>query len=1035
MRHKKKLLAAAILAVSVSSAVAAPQVLSEEELGDVSAQGIQVITNPTDISAQQNNNDSVQLNGISQQGAAGMQVVNNTNTAENVHSNLINLDSSSSMTMSQLNDQYAENHEIAEQYVYNYSSVDDQNNNNASVQINDDAQTGITAGIVSNVSGSAKNIAQNIANITNSSSIGLTQTNNQVALNEGSDYQEIYNGSVSTLQDNNNNSVQLNDNAQSGSNTMVLDNTASSAQNVAQNIIGVDGLIDSTLTQSNAQYAENVKDADQLIINDGDTALQNNNNASVQVNDNAQTASSGMVIKNTADSAQNIAQNIIDAQNMDGLNIMSQSNYQTAINGTTDFEMISQVVLNNDADLQDNNNASVQLNANAQAGTTSMVMENTANSGSNTGQNITSASGFVSVNIVESSNTQYAENYTRWDVDQSVVTGNSNLQRNNVNSVQLNDNAQNSTSGMVIANTAGSASNIGQNAGQSFQFIGFNVLLQSNEQYAYNGSGWSNWSFQDVSNTGGFEVTEFQDNNNASVQINNGTTAQEDVDAMALSNTAHAASNIGQNVAAAGNLFAGNEIGQANYQEADNMTWTDQGVLNAGIIDITIAQDNNNSSVQISSGQNRVNAMTMQSVADSATNTGQNVLEGFTLAGLQLGYQSNEQYAYNDSLATQEVNNLSLLVSAPIVQDNNNGSVQVDNTQENNNTMITANIAGSAGNLGQNVGYFASLAQIALLGQYNTQEAYNYYSGSYQTINNESWDLEVDVFQDNNNASVQVNGGQDNNNSMVLANIASSGSNIAQNVMGLADIEGLDLAEQVNNQYAYSYSEGDQDITNIGAFLAGVSIAQDNNNASVQLNGAQDNSTGMLIQNSAASATNSGQNIADVFNPIGFSYLNQSNVQEAYNEFYFDTQEITNDIAVAQDNNNGSIQLNGSQSNVSSMMTMNTALAAANSAMNIAYITGSDPFGTVLSQSNVQTAENDLGAMDSSQTVDNVVVIFGQDNNNGSVQLNNAQVGANGMAILNAANSGVNVGFNIANVTGASGTTITQTAVQSAVNF
>jgi len=62
-------------------------------------------------------------------------------------------------------------------------------------------------------------------------------------------------------------------------------------------------------------------------------------------------------------------------------------------------------------------------------------------------------------------------------------------------------------------------------------------------------------------------------------------------------------------------------------------------------------------------------------------------------------------------------------------------------------------------------------------------------------------------------------------------------------------------------------------------------------------------------------------------------------------------------------------------------------------------------------------------------------MLLGQDNNNGSVQLNNAQVGTTGMVILNSANSAVNVGINMANVTGATGFTINQTAIQSAINY
>jgi len=639
MKHKRKLLVAALLAVSVSSAVAAPEVLSEEELGDVSAQGVQVITNPTDISAQQNNNDSIQINGASQSGSSGMQISNSVNSADNINTNVINLDSSSGMTMSQLNDQSAENYEVSDQTVLN----------------------NITTGVASNVSGSAVNVGQNIANITNSTNISLSQTNNQYASNEGSDTQSITNGDTATLQDNNNGSVQLNDNAQRGSSSMVLDNTVSSAQNVGQNIIAVDGLSDFTLSQTNIQYAENLKDIDQTITNNGDVSLQNNNNGSVQVNDDAQTESTGMIIKNTANSAQNVGQNIISGTNMDGINSITQLNDQVASNGTMDGEISSQNIMNQDASLQNNNQASVQLNDNAQANTTSMVILNTANSASNTAQNITDVTGAVSVNIIESSNIQTASNYTRWDVEQNVDVRDSDLQRNNTNSVQLNDNAQNATTGMVIANTAGSASNIGQNIGNSSQLVGANVVIQSNEQYAYNGSGWSNWSFQSINNDDGdVTVTLLQDNNNASVQLNNGTTAQDNVQAMVLTNTAHSASNKAQNLAIVANLTVGNIVAQSNSQEA---------------------------------GQNNVQAMAMLNESNSASNTAQNVLEGSSIVGLNLGIQTNDQIADNSSESEQTIDNISLVVSFPVLQDNNNASVQADADAQNNfSGMVAANI-------------------------------------------------------------------------------------------------------------------------------------------------------------------------------------------------------------------------------------------------------------------------------------------------------------------------------------------------------
>lgn len=1110
MGNRRSLLAAALLAATVSvPALAGQEVLSDEELGKVSAQGIQVVNNPTNISNQQNNNDSVQANGNSQSGASGMQVTNMVNSATNIQTNTATIDTSTGIISGQANDQYAENHEYSSQTITNGANASAQNNNNASVQMNDSSQVGVAAGVVSNTAGSAVNIGQNIAAITNSSAIGLSQSNSQLSTNEGYDEQYITNMGNNTTQNNNNSSVQLNAQSQSSSSTLVMSNTAGSALNIAQNAIFVDGLLNTNLSQYNLQIALNDKVPYQEIYNNANTSMQNNNNGSVQANDNSQRNSSSLAMSNTANAAKNIGQNIIDASNMNGVNTITQSNEQYAYNGGSSITSLSHVIINGDVSIQNNNNQSVQLNGNSQEGSNAISLSNTANSSENIGQNIANIAGVVAINDVTSRNYQEAYNYTRWEVDQTVGSGSTDVQRNNNNSVQLNDNAQNSANGLSINNTSASASNIGQNIANVGEIIGFNIVTQSNEQYAYNGSNWSNWSFQNITNNDGvLTLTTGQDNNNASVQMNDGATAQNNINALNLSNIAHSASNIAQNVANVANAALGNAVTQSNYQIADNLTYVAQGIGNYGLVNVNIDQDNNNASVQLQDGQNSVNALTMSNVSNSASNISQNIVNGSNLIGFNMAIQTNESYATNDSLAEQSIGNNGLLIQANLSQDNNNASVQLQGGQNNFSGIAASNISSSASNVAQNMAAYDTLAQIGLIAQINTQSAtnsmvssqtvsndslflsatlaqdnnnnsvqvsggqnnanamsflnastsasniaqnmaslsalaqigiigqYNYQDAtnsvaSTQTIDNASIVLEVNALQNNNNSSVQINSSQNNINTLSYANLASSAVNVGQNILAMSDVAGIDLAEQVNSQYALNESSSVQTVTNTGTFLASISLAQENNNGSVQLNSSQSNASGLSFVNATNSALNNGMNIASIQNPLGLSAISQMNDQVASNASYAE-QTVTNDVSVAQNNNNGSVQMNNSQNGISSMAVLNTSLAALNNGVNIAYVTGSSPFGTIVSQSNYQTAINDS---DSTQTISNTVVIAGQNNNNGSVQLNNSQTGASSLILANIVNSAANTGFNMAAISGASGWTLNQVSVQRAINY
>jgi hypothetical protein len=525
-------------------------------------------------------------------------------------------------------------------------------------------------------------------------------------------------------------------------------------------------------------------------------------------------------------------------------------------------------------------------------------------------------------------------------------------------------------------------------------------------------------------------IISFQDNNNSSVQLN--MNAQDSTSTMILANTAQSGMNIGQNVASAGNLLLGNLFIQSNDQVALNNTLVTQDPIgNYGFIaQVTIGQDNNNGSVQVTGAQFDASGMVIANTANSASNIAENIASGIDFAIENIAEQSNAQYAENSTTSTQTIDNIAVVISAPLFQDNNNGSVELTGAQDMTTGLVVANTAASAMNTAQNIASLISVVNLNVASQSNYQTAY-LDTVVDQAVNHLSWFLEVDVAQDNNNASVQLNGSQNGASAMSLSNVSNSAANVGQNVASMWDIIGIDIALQSNTQWAEIYSGPEQDVTNVGVFLASVSFFQDNNNSSVQLNGSQNPASGMSLLNASTSAVNVGQNIASVYNPIELNLVDQSNDQFAYAEVEAE-QSVSNDIAVVQDNNNGSVQLNDSQNGASGLSILNAAMSAVNVGQNIANITGAVPFGTTVSQTNTQYAENDATT---GQSISNVVVIGTQDNNNGSVQLNNSQAGISALLVGNVVSSAVNYGQNIASITGASGITMTQVNSQIAVNW
>jgi hypothetical protein len=609
-------------------------------------------------------------------------------------------------------------------------------------------------------------------------------------------------------------------------------------------------------------------------------------------------------------------------------------------------------------------------------------------------------------------------------------------QDNNNDSVQIASNSQKMVHGLAVTNAADSGGSVGQNIASAYDLIGFNGISQENVQFALNEPAASE---QYVLNNpfGLFDLSAFQDNNNGSVQVKDD--AQNWVSALVLSNAALSATTVGQNIASAGNLAFGDLFVQRNYQTAKNDVHKDkQSVVNGGfLLGIDAFQDNNNGSVQVTDAQqggSHAGFMVLANIADSAANVAQNIANGKDAALMSIASQKNWQKAYNDTYTKQSVDSGFSYLSASIFQASNNGSVQIsDRAQQWLSAMVIANAASSATNAGQNVASLGSFVSLNFVEQLNHQKADNdtYVSQKVKNIGL----LEVSALQDNNNGSVQVAHAQDWASALTLSHAADSAANVGQNIVASGDFVGLDIVSQKNDQHAKSDTKSKQAVVNLFASLP---LAQDNNNASVQMNDSQSHVRGLSVLNAAASAVNVGQNIATVYNAYsGITAVEQVNEQKAFNggiRFWDDSkadQFVVSLASLAQDNNNASVQLNDSQNHAAGLSIVNAAMSAVNVGQNITSVTGLLPLGTTMHQKNIQFAYNNVDT-------DQVVVTgcsFDQDNNNGSVQLNNSQKHTQGLTIANVAGSAFNAGLNIGSVWGITGLTgIVQTNCQTAIN-
>ncbi|OPY70905.1 MAG: hypothetical protein A4E57_00220 [Syntrophorhabdaceae bacterium PtaU1.Bin034] len=572
---------------------------------------------------------------------------------------------------------------------------------------------------------------------------------------------------------------------------------------------------------------------------------------------------------------------------------------------------------------------------------------------------------------------------------------------NNNASVQLYE-SQNGIKGVSVVNIAGSAANVGQNLTSVSETVGIALLTQKNEQYSDNTGG---GFFQTTYNTDWPGDADNYYNNNASVQ-GMGSGSETGIRALSLANVAGSAFNVGQNIAKVEvNYFV--DMLQSNEQEAVNDFLAVQTVVNE--VGALTYQSNSNATAQLIDSQNWAKGLSIANVAASAPNVGQNVanVKGEYFVGVgQISIQEAEaviepiQVVANDNWVRY--------------QTNNNASAQGVDSQNWAQAVSLLNAAASTVNVGQNIANVKA-DKFAYIGQANVQFTENDIEATQLVVNGDA-DAK---YQANNNASVRFVDSQNGAKAVSIANLAASAVNIGQNIANVKVEENFEV-EQFNIQAAVADIETTQVV-----FNADDAKHQANNNASVQLVGSQNEARALSIANLAASAANIGQNIAKVKAEEDFG-VEQFNIQAAVAEIE-PTQVVKSDEVKYQRNNSASVALVGSQNEARALSIANLAASAANIGQNIAKVEAEEDFG--VEQVNVQAVVADI---EISQTVANADTVKHQANNKGTVALRGSQNWASALAIINAAASAVNIGQNIAGISGQRDIDVFQTNNQTA---
>ncbi len=441
---KRQVLNLTLLTALLTPVAMSTQIVSDDELDDISGGQLQVVTNGGGINSHQdNNNGSVILHHNVQSNTSGVYISNNADSAVNNATNLLNVWSAGTgpVTVTQTNDQCADNNvSRKQQEVVNGGDVNDtQDNENASVLITDNAQQNANNLSLVNSAVSAVSRATNMANIyAPNSPLTATQTSEQDADNEVAPtdldytdpdpykgiaregYQYIENGGdINGHQRNEQGSINITDNGQENIQNFDVTNVALSAANLGTNILNAE-VDTATVTQSNTQNAANrlalgSTDQDYEFRQDVDTAgninpgaVQENDNLSVALSGNAQRNAQAGILINGAASAINAGSNIANV-NASGAVTVSQTNTQDACNWIqTDHPQD----VNNGGIVygkQYNNNGSIDIRDQAQSNIVAVMLQNAASSAVNIAQNIASISAGGPI-VVTQTNTQTANN-------------------------------------------------------------------------------------------------------------------------------------------------------------------------------------------------------------------------------------------------------------------------------------------------------------------------------------------------------------------------------------------------------------------------------------------------------------------------------------------------------------------------------------------------------------------------------------------------------------------------------------------------
>jgi len=856
---KRKLLLSAVFAAGImgTSAVAGDmQVLNEDDLEEVSAQGFQTIDNDTrDFGGQmnqENNLDSVQMNDNAQQNAKGADLVASATSSINLAINLLWSDGSPSEPEDAVVRDgsfpvVVEGPNGPQAFGQSYAQSNDQvalNHRNRSTAT-DDAEAYNTDKETQDIYNNVQKVIDDDGNVITDPNLGEA-----VSSVEG--------------QDNNNNSVQLNDNAQQNVAGLDVENSAQSASNVGINIVATGDLTLTAGDQSNKQRAFNMSNKAEGY----DTAEAYNSESE----DNAFTQRVTNEVGETGAFAQN------------GTPVINVSD-------------------------QDNNNNSVQLNNNAQENASGLTVNNNANSAKNFGVNIHASSGLIQNSEVSQSNDQEAHNHrnvaiadtedpdNHSDADaynynketQKIINGYSpqgevSDQDNNNNSVQLNDRAQANATGLEIRNSAISAYNTGMNIMQ-FDSSNGASLSQDNEQVSTNMSNRAEGDDAVAYNAEGDSFLETtptqyvntntnvsgQNNNNNSVQLNND--AQQNAAGLAMVNNSNSAQNTGINI----------------------------------MVDLIVDDDGGTTPPDTTKG------ITGTIVSQSNTQVAKNHKNE--------AYATDDATAYNGGKQTQNIRNAEDIDSNQdqltiVDQNNNNNSTQLnDNAQQNATALEMTNMAVSAVNTGINIGVFNNV-NTSEVSQLNDQTASNFENGvvggdSATAKNAEYGDtlddptvpgqyvhnVHADINgQNNNNNSTQLNGNaQQNAAGLSIANVAKVALNSGINLAWIEGVMDGSTISQENNQVAgnhnnyaeaseaFAMNENKQRQWIENCYCANVD-GQNNNQNSVQVNGdAQMNLKGWHVLNGSNSAVNMATNAMITKSAVNGSALIQMNVQRATN--------------------------------------------------------------------------------------------------------------------------------------------------------